>query len=435
MGVEPEVTEQVGARIRRLRLERGLSQRSLVGPGVSAAYLSRIEKGDRVPSVRALRVIAERLGVPAALLETGHPLPDPERRALELADAELELRVGADPDAAAERFRAILDEATDAGDGASAALARSGLGRAAAAQGDYGEAVRLLEPVVAAGAADPAVTPEAVATLARAYVAVGMGEYAVRLFDECVRELGTGGDELRAARLRQGTYLSSALGRADVTEERAALDRALRDAGSAAGSDERARMYWSQARAAEEKGEHALARAFLGRAIAVLEDADDALHLARAHLLYAESLIADARHDAAAERIAVAAAVLGARDPGGREGAWIAVLQAHVLVGDGRFDEAAGAARRVIAGAGDAELAGRGETVLGEALLRGGDGDGALAAFERADALLADAEPRVVLALLERWSEALESRGRLPDAVSVLRRAARLRATTPPNRL
>jgi tetratricopeptide (TPR) repeat protein len=435
MGVEPDATEEVGARIRRLRLERGLSQRSLVGPGVSAAYLSRIEKGDRVPSVRALRVIAERLGVPAALLETGHALPDEERRVLALADAELELRIAGDADAAAESFRAILDEATAAGDHASAGRARSGLGRAAAAQDDHAEAVRLLEPVVAGGAGDPAVTPEAVATLARAYVALGMGEYALRLFDECVRELATTGAESRADRLRVGTYLSSALGRADVAEERAALDRALYEAGPIADSGARARMYWTRARVADEQGEHAVARAYLGRAIAVLEEAEDALHLARAHLLYAESLLADGAHEAAAERIAIAGAVLGPRAREGRERVWIAVLEAHVLVGRGRYEEAAEAARAVIADAPDPELVGRGETVLGEALRRAGDGERALAAFERADELLADSEPRVVLGLLQRWSEALESQGRLQDAVAVLRRAARLKAATPPNRL
>ena len=35
--------ETVGQRLRRLRLERGLSQRQLAAPGVSYAYISRIE--------------------------------------------------------------------------------------------------------------------------------------------------------------------------------------------------------------------------------------------------------------------------------------------------------------------------------------------------------------------------------------------------------
>ena len=34
--------EPIGVRLKRLRLERGLSQRELSGPGVSYAYISRI---------------------------------------------------------------------------------------------------------------------------------------------------------------------------------------------------------------------------------------------------------------------------------------------------------------------------------------------------------------------------------------------------------
>ncbi len=63
--------ETVGARIRRLRKERGLSQRDLAEPGVSYAYVSRIEAGARRPSLTALRKIAAKLGVTALELETG----------------------------------------------------------------------------------------------------------------------------------------------------------------------------------------------------------------------------------------------------------------------------------------------------------------------------------------------------------------------------
>ena len=45
--------ETVGRRLRRLRTERGFSQRELSGPGVSYAYISRIEAGARRPSVKA----------------------------------------------------------------------------------------------------------------------------------------------------------------------------------------------------------------------------------------------------------------------------------------------------------------------------------------------------------------------------------------------
>lgn len=63
--------ETIGQRLFRLRLERGLSQRELASPGVSYAYISRIEAGTRNPSVKALRKLASKLGVTADYLETG----------------------------------------------------------------------------------------------------------------------------------------------------------------------------------------------------------------------------------------------------------------------------------------------------------------------------------------------------------------------------
>src|SRR5205085_10746593 len=47
--------ETIGQRLRRLRTERRLSQRELSSPGVSYAYISRIEAGTRQPSVKAPR--------------------------------------------------------------------------------------------------------------------------------------------------------------------------------------------------------------------------------------------------------------------------------------------------------------------------------------------------------------------------------------------
>jgi transcriptional regulator with XRE-family HTH domain len=63
--------ETVGQRIRRLRLERGLSQNQLAGPGVCSAHVCAIETGHRQAALQALRVIAARLGVIPELLETG----------------------------------------------------------------------------------------------------------------------------------------------------------------------------------------------------------------------------------------------------------------------------------------------------------------------------------------------------------------------------
>src|SRR5487761_1377418 len=91
---EGTARETIGARLKRLRLDRGLSQRELAVPGVSYAYISRIEAGTRQPSVKALRKLAAQLGVTADYLETGSELDPAGARELRLADAELALRLG-----------------------------------------------------------------------------------------------------------------------------------------------------------------------------------------------------------------------------------------------------------------------------------------------------------------------------------------------------
>src|SRR3954463_13254926 len=69
--VQANSAETVGARLKRLRLSRGYSQRDLSSPGVSYAYISRIEAGARTPSVKALRKLAAKLGVSVEYLENG----------------------------------------------------------------------------------------------------------------------------------------------------------------------------------------------------------------------------------------------------------------------------------------------------------------------------------------------------------------------------
>ena len=63
---------KVGQRIKKVRLEHGLSQRDLAeGSLVSYAYVSRIEAGARVPSLGALIELADRLETSALYLATG----------------------------------------------------------------------------------------------------------------------------------------------------------------------------------------------------------------------------------------------------------------------------------------------------------------------------------------------------------------------------
>src|SRR5919108_3970048 len=94
MGQPSAGEETIGQRIRRLRLKRGLSQRQLAVPGVGYAYISRIENGDREPSLKTLRKLARRLGVSVEELETGQRITAEADRELRVSDAELALRLG-----------------------------------------------------------------------------------------------------------------------------------------------------------------------------------------------------------------------------------------------------------------------------------------------------------------------------------------------------
>src|SRR5919201_2289957 len=129
--------ETVGARLKRLRLQRGLSQRDLSSPGVSYAYISRIEAGARTPSVKALRKLAQKLGVSVEYLETGRDIRDVDDRELRLADAELELRLADDIESAETKLVSIQAEAEKAGDRTSAVRARVALGLASAQRGNH----------------------------------------------------------------------------------------------------------------------------------------------------------------------------------------------------------------------------------------------------------------------------------------------------------
>ncbi len=61
----------VGERLLDARTAAGLSQRDLAFAGCSAAYISRIEHGERIPSLQVMRELARRIGVSEEQLAYG----------------------------------------------------------------------------------------------------------------------------------------------------------------------------------------------------------------------------------------------------------------------------------------------------------------------------------------------------------------------------
>jgi transcriptional regulator with XRE-family HTH domain len=61
----------IGERLCAVRRLRGLSQRRLASAGVTFAYICRIERGTRIPSLEVIRRLAEALDVSPRWIETG----------------------------------------------------------------------------------------------------------------------------------------------------------------------------------------------------------------------------------------------------------------------------------------------------------------------------------------------------------------------------
>jgi transcriptional regulator with XRE-family HTH domain len=81
----------VGRRLREARETAYLSQRELSFPGCSAAYISRIERGERIPSLQVMRELASRVGTSESWLAFGrerlHPDVESRIRDAEAAEA------------------------------------------------------------------------------------------------------------------------------------------------------------------------------------------------------------------------------------------------------------------------------------------------------------------------------------------------------------
>jgi len=188
------VPENLGARLRRLRLERALSQRDISSDGVSYAYVSRIEADVRKPSVKAIRKLAERLGVSPEYLEYGVDGDSRDLCEARLGSVELALRLG---DAAALGDRALdqlVEESERISDPALVLRARLARVRLALARGDKDLAGRELDSLCAACGEDLESSLSLAATLSRLYLAAGRRHDATDLLysaaDRALREPG-----------------------------------------------------------------------------------------------------------------------------------------------------------------------------------------------------------------------------------------------------
>jgi transcriptional regulator with XRE-family HTH domain len=429
-GPEPE---SIGRRLRRLRQERGLSQRELAEPGVSYAYISRIEAGARQPSVKALRLLAPKLGVSVEYLESGSDLREADQRELELAEAELQIRLGdktADPQATLER---ILEEALSAGDSVAATRARVALGLSGARVGQDAAAIDHLEAALGGEPFLASARPDVYATLGRAYSNIGQAWRAVALFEGCLAEVTQQEPDDLGTQVRYATYLSYALTDAGEFERAESVLAELAERPlESLDPYTRVRVFWSLGRLETREGRAIGGLSYFRRAVALLEATEDTLHTARAHVSCAWALTKSSRAEEAGRHLELAEKLFGPQIEKADLG-WLRTEQAKRAARLERADEAIVRAGEALEALGESDPAERGDAwwAMAEGYVHKNEIKQAEAAFAEAVALITDRRPsRDCAALYRAWANLLRRDGRESEALDKLEQATDLVART-----
>ena len=418
--------ESVGERLRRLRTERGLSQRQLAQAGISYAYISRLEAGDRRPSVRAIRVLARALGVTPEYLETGLDMPIAEQLELRLADAELRLRLGEAGANALTALRSVLDDAEAAAEAELATRARIALGLAAFNGGREHEAIEELTLAVESPATAPSTQPTAYLALANAHMLLGQPLNAIGLLESALEELAAEADDPNI-RIRFATYLSGALGRLGEFDRARGVLRAATAIADHPDPTSQVRLVWSRALLSYRQGRPRSAVRDMRLAIVLLDQTEDSVELARAHLFCAEVSLWGGDVEQAERHLPLAARLLDlpaeARDLGVLDSCK-ALLHAR----RSEYDEAERDAQAALDALREAPAdQGIAWTAIALALAGRGDLDSAHDAFANGvAALIASEEYGQAASVSHEWRAQMVAAGRPTAAAEAAERAVEL---------
>jgi len=410
--------QAVGERLRAARVRAGLSQRQLAFPGCSPAYISRIESGDRIPSLQLLRELGKRLGVTEDFLATGDEgFGD---RGGAILEAEVILRLG-DLREAERLYGAALESARD---NVSRAEATAGLGQVAFRNGDPRTAVRRFEEALALYGGDETRHPDLADSLGRAYAMVGELESAIAVFERCREEAKKRQDnflELQFSVLLAHALIDAGnLGRADEL-----LGQAIIAGKDSQSPSVRAQLYWSQSRLHEQKNDPETAAQYARRALELLLLTEDTYRTARAHQLLAYIELSRGNAEHALELLEEGWPLL--EQSGNKvERAQYRLEEARALAKLGRSEEAAALAMQISGLISDAapEDAARGYAVLGSVYEELGESDRAREVYELAAELLEGRNPnRYLIDIYSKLADLAEAEGRKEEAYEYMKKA------------
>jgi tetratricopeptide (TPR) repeat protein len=410
----------VGRRLREAREAAGLSQRQLSFPGCSPAYLSRIEAGDRAPSLQLMRELASRLGVTEDYLAYGRVK---EQRLDALLEAEVALRMD-DQERAAELYQAEVE--SDEPRRSSSAL--EGLGQLAFRTGDLGETIDLLEQAKARRPEDAGPSWALDATLGRAYALSGDLEASIALLGRSLEAAQETQDLIEEVRF--AVLLSAALSDAGrLADAEDAVSNVLARAEELSDPLARIRLYWAECRLHLAAERPAVAERYARKVIELLELTEDSFNLSRAYRLMAGIELQRGRPQEALELVEKAQATVGQT---GNEAEWAVnrLVQAQALAALGELDEAAQLAMSL----GDAiaerpEETGQSYAVLAATFAGAGDTARAIELYELACEFLEGTPSRFLVTAYAELAELLDAAGKRDEAMEVLRKAVAVRTT------
>ncbi|MFJ8048000.1 helix-turn-helix domain-containing protein [Streptomyces luteogriseus] len=296
----------IGARLRRLRTERNLSQAELAGPELSASYISLIEADKRLPSPRALKLIAARLNcAPDEIYDAAAAEADASID-FALAEAEWSL-VGEEFDSALERFREIRRLAARAALHEQALRAAWGEARALERLDRFEAAIDVYSDLLqdAHLAHDEPLTRWAIiSSLCRCEIGLGEAGRAVDRGEKALDELRDLGAAPSAAAIEIMCELVRAyLHRGDVMRARRLTAEAIAEAEVLQDPQQLARAYRAAGQAARDAGRTTEAVGLTRRAVDLLVRGSDEAVLGEALALHGMALLwADERYVQEAER-------------------------------------------------------------------------------------------------------------------------------------
>jgi len=291
---------ELGRRIRNARVAAGMTQSQVAGGEVTAAYLSRIEDGQRRPEAGLLERMAERMGTTLETLLVDVSTDRARELQLKLDFAELSLASG-NPGEALEGSRAVLDELVDSpviGLKLPALRVQAG---ALEVSGDLAGAIAVLEEITAEPSPDAQWVRSLIA-LSRCYRDSGQFAKAVEVGENAsgvIEEFGLAG---LTESIQLTVTVSAAYQRmGDLETARATCERALRAADKYDSPIAKASAYWNAA--AIETAANGATRGALemtSKALALFELSEDNRNLAKLRAQVATLQLAQDPPDAAA---------------------------------------------------------------------------------------------------------------------------------------